>query len=180
MKYLIGGVATVVAGGFLAACAPPANESSEPVAQPAPQIQTRIENRLPVSLNDVMVAMVNQAADPIWVAAWREPETDADWRELERRSTQLVLAGTLLTVPGTGPMDDQWANDPAWVALAERLSTVGRDAVTAVRARNLEAISGVGDDIVEICEACHIAFKPDIPTGGQFGELSPTEADFEE
>ena len=50
----------------------------------------------------------------------------------------------------------------------------------AVSARDMKAISASGDEIVEICEGCHIAFKPDLPTGGKFGELSPTTKDFEE
>lgn len=136
--------------------------------------------RLPVSLNTVMVAMVNQAADPIWVAAWRNPESDADWRELERRAVQLELGGTLLTVPGTGPLDDTWTSDPNWQKWAQQLRDVGTDAVSAVRARDIGAISAVGDAIVEICEGCHMDFKLALPTGGEFGELSPTSADFEE
>ena len=56
----------------------------------------------------------------------------------------------------------------------------GAQAASAVRNRDAQAIAGAGDRIVETCEGCHIAFKPDLPTGGQFGELSPNAADFED
>ncbi len=141
---------------------------------PAPVAQ------LPVSLNEVMVALVNHAADPIWVAAWHSPETDGDWRELERLSYQLEMAGALLTIPGTGPMDQQWTSDPGWRDYANQLREAGEGAVAAVQARDLEAISHSGDVIVEICEGCHFDFKPDMPTGGKFGEISPNEADIEQ
>lgn len=160
-------------------CAEPQQASAPPAPAAAPVETTTVE-RLPVSLNTVMVAMVNQAADPIWVAAWHNPESDADWRELERRAVQLELAGTLLSVPGTGPLDDSWTDNPDWQNWATQLRGVGADAVTAVQARDIEQISAVGDQIVEICEGCHIDFKLPIPTGGEFGELSPTAADFEE
>lgn len=136
-------------------------------------------NRLPVSLNDVMVAMVNQAADPIWVAAWHNPSTDAEWRELERRAYQLQIAGALLTVPGNGPVDDEWVSQANWPKWAGQLRDTGAEAVLAVRRRDLPAISAAGDHIVDVCEGCHAEFKLALPTGGKFGELSPTEADLE-
>ena len=74
----------------------PAIEAAAPAPTPEPNF------RLPVSLNEVMVAMVNNAADPIWMAAWKNPETDADWRALERQAYQLELAGSLIAFPGTG------------------------------------------------------------------------------
>ena len=132
---------------------------------------------LPVSLNEVMVALVNHSADPIWVAAWKNPQSEEDWRELERLAYQIEIAGLLLTMPGTGPMDREWVTKPGWQRLSIRLSQVGKDAVAAARTKDLEAISKVGDELVEVCEACHIAFKPAQPTGGKYGELSPTEAD---
>ncbi len=180
-KILTAALASVA---MTAGCAEQAEQPSAPAAAPAPAPAVEAAPagvmRLPVSLNSVMVAMVNQAADPIWVAAWRNPESDADWRELERRAVQLELGGTLLTVPGTGPLDDNWTSDANWQKWAQQLSDVGAEAVDAVKARDIGAISSVGDAIVEICEGCHIDFKLALPTGGEFGELSPTAEDFEE
>lgn len=153
-------------------------ESDAPLSPPEASA-TQVVTRLPVSLNRVMVAMVNQAADPIWVAAWRNPSTDEDWRELERRAVQLELGGTLLSVPGTGPMDNTWTDSPGWQNWSAQLRDVGASAFAAIKARNFEEISTVGDELVAICEGCHIEFKPTLPTGGEFGELSPTEEDFE-
>ena len=153
---------------------PAVTAAAEAAPVPAPQPE------LPISLNTLMVALVNHAADPIWLAAWRNPQSDRDWRELERLAVQLEVGGALLTMPGTGPLDRTWVADPAWQEWAGRLERAGAGAVKAVQARDLEAIGGVGDEIVEVCEGCHIAFKPALPTGGEFGELSPTAADFEE
>ena len=158
------------------AAAPEAAPAADALSAPAPAAV----NRLPVSLNSLMVALVNQAADPIWVAAWHGPESEADWRELERRAVQLEVAGALLGVPGTGPLDDTWAASAGWQDWSAQLRQTGADAVQAVQARDLQAISAVGDRIVEVCEGCHIEFKPNLPTGGQFGELSPTSEDLED
>ena len=93
---------------------------------------------------------------------------------------QLQVAGALLVIPGNGPMDEAWTADPQWSAWSNRLEAAGERVVKAVAARDLTRIASSGDEIVEICEGCHIAFKPDLPTSGMFGELSPTRADFEE
>ncbi|RLA42238.1 MAG: hypothetical protein DRR06_14955 [Gammaproteobacteria bacterium] len=149
--------------------------AAESAAEPSQAVM-----RLPVSLNTVMVAMINQAADPLWVAAWHQPKTDKEWRELERRAVQLELGGALLSVPGTGPLDDRWTSDEDWKMWADKLRAVGAGAVVAVKARDLKKISLVGDKIVEICEGCHLEFKPALPTGGEFGELSPHADDLKD
>ncbi len=172
----VASVALVVAvlGGALG-CAPPSDppvaDSSPVPAEPA---------RLPVSLNDVMAALVNHAADPIWIAAWHDPETDEEWRDLERHAYQLELAGALLEMPGTGPMDDEWASNPEWLRWARDLRSASELAVAAIEARDQSTISSAGDRIVEVCEGCHFEFKPDMPTGGKFGEISPNAADLED
>ncbi len=172
-------VTMLVAVVLLAACGQDAPAPAPDAGTQQPVASTE-PFRLPVSLNEVMVALVNHAADPIWLAAWRNPETDRDWRKLERMAYQLQVAGALLIVPGNGPQDDVWTSDPQWTAWANQLEAAGDRAVKAVAARDLTRIASAGDEIVNICEGCHMAFKPDLPTSGMFGELSPTAADFEE
>ncbi len=129
--------------------------------------------RLPVSINEVMASLVNHAADPIWVAAWRNPQTDTQWRELEHLAKQLEIGGALLAIPGTGPMDEQWTSNADWRNFADQLSQAAARAVNAARARDVQLIARSGDEIVDVCEACHIAYKPDLPTMNIYGELSP-------
>ena len=153
---------------------------SEPPSAPDEHVIPDVTFRLPVSLNEVMVALVNQAADPLWVSAWNAPGTDGDWRELERRAYQLELAGALIAFPGTGALDQKWAIKSEWKDWSNQLRDVGAMAVAAVQTRNVEEISKVGDLTVEICEGCHADFKLDFPTGGKFGEISPTSDDIED
>ncbi|HDZ08325.1 hypothetical protein [Pseudohongiella sp.] len=127
--------------------------------------------RLPISLNEVMVALVNDAANPIWRADWDEPQTDEEWREVERQAYQIQVGGALLQIPGNGPMDDEWVADPAWNQYAAQMSEAGRHAVRSARAQDQTLIRRAGDDLVASCEACHMAFKPDLPTMDMFGEL---------
>lgn len=126
---------------------------------------------LPVSLNEVMVALINHSADPIWAAMWNNPQTDRDWRELERLAYQVEIGGALLVFPGTGPLDAAWTSNPRWRELSQQLSQDGARAVNAVRSRNMDLMQRAGDQLVETCETCHREFKPDLPTMDMFGEL---------
>lgn len=142
-----------------------------------PEPQETEPFRLPISINEVMASLINHSADPIWIAAWRNPRTDSDWRELEHLSRQLQVGGALLTIPGTGPVDLQWTGRAEWGEYSMALSEAAGRAVNAARSRDVELIGRAGDEIVDICESCHIDFKPDLPTMNIYGELSPTEAD---
>lgn len=133
------------------------------------------EYKLPVSINEVMASLINHSADPIWIAAWRNPQSERDWRELEHLARQLQVGGSLLTIPGTGPVDTMWTGREEWQAYANQLSAAAGRAVNAARTQDVELISRAGDEIVDVCEACHIDFKPDLPTMNIYGELSPTQ-----
>jgi len=150
---------------FVQSCAPSPSQEAE-------------EFHLPVSINEVMASLINHSADPIWVAAWRNPQSEQDWRELEHLARQLQLGGSLLTIPGTGPVDLQWTQRSGWQDYATKLAESGARAVNAARSRDIELIARAGDEIVEICEGCHVDFKPDFPTMNIYGELSPTRDNF--
>ncbi len=57
---------------LVVACGGPPRATPEVPAAAAPPVTLSQAPRLPVSLNDVMVALVNEAADPLWVAAWKQ------------------------------------------------------------------------------------------------------------
>lgn len=131
---------------------------------------------LPVSVNEIKVSLVNKVSDPFWTGKWNAPQNEQDWREVEHLAYQVELGGALMKFQGTGPMDETWINNPDWQQLAEQLSQDGARAVNAVRSRNRELMDRAGAQLIETCEACHRAFKPDLPTLDMYGsqvELPP-------
>lgn len=146
------------------ACAAP----EEPVAEPLLPPPAQIEIPHAVSVNAVMVAVIDHSAHFIWDVA-REgnaPETDADWLKIELHATQLAAGGTLIGLGGTGQADAGWAKLPDWRKFAKELSTDGLLGIEAARDRHYEKVLAVGDLLIENCEACHQMFKPDLPTEG--------------
>jgi hypothetical protein len=119
-----------------------------------------------VSINAMMVALVDHAAHSVWDAATKPPANDNDWQQLEYHAMQLAAAGTLISTGGTGPADPGWVLLPAWQQSSQRLADDGVAALQAARKRDAAALSTVGDRLLENCEGCHKQFKPDVPTEG--------------
>ncbi len=121
-----------------------------------------------VSINAIMVALVDHAGHNLWVVEQegKKPKTDADWDTIEEHAVQLAAAGPAISAGGTGPADSGWINSPNWRAHAQRLSDAGRAASVAAQSKNFEALVTANGQLVEACEGCHKEFKPDLPTEG--------------
>jgi cytochrome c556 len=121
-----------------------------------------------VSINAVMVALVDHAGHELWEAErdGKAPKTDAHWRRIEEHAVQLVAAGPAITVGGTGVSDGTWVKSPDWTKHAQALSDSALKAVNASKAKNLEALATVNRQLVDSCEGCHKQFKPELPTEG--------------
>lgn len=121
-----------------------------------------------VSINAVMVALVDHAGHVLWDAeqAGRAPKTDAEWQELEHHAIQLAAAGPLIALGGTGQADPGWAQAPDWQKYAQELTNVGLVEISAARSKNLESLVKANGQLVEVCESCHKEFKPALPTEG--------------
>ena len=153
---------------FFAGCTPDCPEdpaviaaAPTPAASPTTALSAPPETHaLPLPLRDVMDALVNEAADPMWMAAWQTPETEADWRTLERRARQLQIAGALLAMAGAGPDDAVWTENSEWQESAAALEAAGQMTHDAVVARDLGRIANASDELVAVCENCHRTFRP--------------------
>lgn len=134
--------------------------------------RTQVTTRMPVSISEVMVSQINHAADPFWQYAWATPESDQDWRELERLAYQVQVGALMIKVPGTGPQDETWTSNPEWQQYAERLNQDAARAIAAVRSRDMARVEYTGDQLIETCEACHRTFRPELPALRDYRELT--------
>ena len=112
-----------------------------------------------VSVMELMQQTITPATDQLW-SAYRGPETDAEWREMENAAVTLLAASSLTGVGGTGPMDNDWAQDPAWQAYNQAMIAAGRAALDASKAKDLDALLAAGDILLAPCEGCHQQFNP--------------------
>ena len=161
MRY--GGVLCVLAVG---ACTPATEDTVSDTAQQAPDLVSSVP--LEVSLNAVMVGLVDHASHSIWEAATTEhaPKTDKDWEEVEHHALQIAAAGSVISKAGTGGSDAVWVKTPDWQRYAKELADTGVAAWDAAKKKDMQAVTDVGDRLVMTCEGCHELYKGELPTEG--------------
>lgn len=142
-------------------------------APPAPQSGTQVPSLAPVttprtSINQLMVTMIDNSGHVLWDTEKEgfAPKDDADWLEVEDHATQLVAAGTLLQLGGTGQADNGWIRQVGWKENADLMGDAALAALAAAKKRDPGALTKANGTLVESCESCHKAFKPDAPTEG--------------
>ncbi len=163
---------TIIALGVcsISGCAPemsvetaqPASEAPAPVSAVVPVIT------LPVSLNAVMVSLVDHASEPLWLDAYDPPSSDARWSEAEYNAYQMAVSGKLIQLAGTGPNDIDWVANPEWKTFADEMSAAGMNALNASQAKDVKALNEAGDRLVASCESCHKKFKPSLTSMGLY------------
>ena len=124
---------------------------------------------LPVSTNAAMVALTSQSADYIFAPGNGDmPRNDADWDLVHNAAYDMMLAGKVIQVPGTGQFDAQWVAEDDWKKLSEDLTAAGSEAekLAAEKSTDRAKWQGVGDKLVTSCLECHDKFKPDTPSQG--------------
>ena len=156
LGQLLGMSALLLYGCNTTADQPQANTAPAPAVTPV------------VSINAVMVALVDHASHVLWDVEKKggAPKSDSEWIEIEHHAVQLASAGTLIAAGGTGKADQGWSQSPDWKKYAQQLSEVGLAADKAAGTKNLDGLIKANGRLVETCEGCHKEFKPDLPTEG--------------
>ena len=122
---------------------------------------------VPVSMNALMVTLIDHSAHYIWdYAALERNITDEEWRTVEYYAIQLAGSGPLITLGGSGEMDDTWAETEAWVSYSRTMTNAAMLALDAAKNKDQPLLASTGDVLVASCQGCHDAFKPSVPTEG--------------
>lgn len=107
-----------------------------------------------LSVREVMNTIVAPTTATLW-GAW-DIETDAQWQELEQAAAAVIGAGERIAQGGSGPRDNAWAAEPEWQQYNQQMIDAARTAITAIRARDMDALSSAGNDLLyPPCESCH-------------------------
>ena len=169
--------ASVLVGG-LAAC-------GEQATTAAPE---QTPYKLTATVQDIMDAQVDPAADEIWNSVSsivtangieeKQPRTDEEWEALKLKAFLVIEGGNLLAMPGRRvapegvgldpaelagetPADIQKAmetNRSAWVNLAIGLHDAGLEVMAAINAKNPQQLIDAGEKLDTACENCHMTF----------------------
>ena len=106
------------------------------------------------SMSDLMVKIIYPTSDALFYIETRTPQTDAEWTALEGQALMLAESANLLMMPGRARDQKQWMAD------AKLMLDAGAAAVKAAKAKNVEGIVAVSEQLLESCTSCHKTYRP--------------------
>lgn len=136
-------------GLLLAGCAP----------EPTPF--TRVAD-----VTEVMTAILEPAADTYWDAVgWIDdekgtheiaPASPEEWEAVRNAAFVIAESGNLLMMRGR-------ARDRGeWMTWSDSLVAMGRAAIAAAEARNVNAVFNAGAEVYYVCSGCHARYALDL------------------
>jgi hypothetical protein len=112
-------------------------------------------------IKQLMETTITDASNTIW-NAFDPPTSDEQWKALEAAALKLIEASKITAVGGTGPMDNEWAKQPAWVPFNNAMLAASEAALAAIRAKDHTALLAASDALYPPCEGCHLQFNPGV------------------
>jgi hypothetical protein len=83
-----------------------------------------------------------------------ETKSAKDWEDLRNNALMLAEAANLLMAENRAKDKDRWMKD------ATLLRDVGTKAFKAAKAKDLEGLKALNDDLYEACQSCHEHYRP--------------------
>jgi len=112
-------------------------------------------------IRQLMETTITDTSNAIW-AAYDPPTSDEQWKALEQAALSLVAASKVNAIGGTGPMDNDWAKQPAWKPFNDAMLAASEAALAAIRKKDHEALLAASDALYPPCEGCHLVFNPGV------------------
>jgi hypothetical protein len=128
--------------------------SAQAPASPRTPAPERPPTRNVGSMSDLMVKIIYPASDALFYIESRTPKTDAEWTTLEGQALMVAESANLLMLPGRARDQKQWMAD------AKLMLEAGSAAVKAAKAKNVEGIAALSDQLMESCTSCHKNYRP--------------------
>ena len=106
------------------------------------------------TVSELMVGVVWPISDEVFYISSRTPKNDEEWRLFQGRMLMLAESANLLMMPGRAKDQDGWMKD------AQRLLDAGTAAFEAAKAKDVDKIAGLNDQMYAACVACHNDYRP--------------------
>jgi hypothetical protein len=111
------------------------------------------------SMSQLMINIIYPTSDSIFYVDRNEPKTDLDWNNLTSQAVTLAESGNLLLMPGRARDQENW------VKFSKMMIQAGASAAKAARAKDIEGVRAVNDQLYESCVSCHEQYRRNYPKG---------------
>jgi len=106
------------------------------------------------TMSQLMINIIYPTSDAIFYIDRAVPKTDVEWGALANQALMLGEAGNLLMMPGRARDQGEWMKD------AKMLVDAGAAAFRAARAKDVEALRNLNDQLYAACVVCHEMYRP--------------------
>jgi cytochrome c556 len=107
-----------------------------------------------------MTSTVGPAVQPLWDNGYKDNLTDTDWRDMQQGVARLQASMAAITSGGSVAAEQARAKTPMWQDWTKKMGEQVAAAKAAVDKKDQMGVATAGDNLVEICEGCHMAFDP--------------------
>ncbi|MGD0437728.1 MAG: hypothetical protein ABSB86_14800 [Bryobacteraceae bacterium] len=107
------------------------------------------------SMSQLMVNIIYPTSDALFYIERNPPKTDADWGLISNQALMLAESGNLLMLPGRARDQGNWITD------SKMLVDVGAAAYKLARAKDMQGILDLNDQLTASCVVCHDQYRPD-------------------
>ena len=106
------------------------------------------------TMSQLMVQMIYPTSNDIFYIGRKPPQTDYEWGLVERGALTLAESGNLLLLPGRARDEDKWVKD------TKLLVDVATAALKAARAKDIDAVLALNEQLNTACVTCHQDYRP--------------------
>jgi len=110
------------------------------------------------NMSQLMVDVIYPPSDAIFYVERTPPKNEQDWSVLRTNALTLAESGNLLMMGSRARDQGDWIKD------AKLLVDAGNAAYKAARAKDLNAVVAVNDQLYAACVTCHQQYRPNYRT----------------
>ncbi len=106
------------------------------------------------TMKDLMLDYIFPTSNELFYVSRNEEKSEKDWVDLRRNILMMAEAANLLMAENRARDNDRWMKD------AQLLWDVGDKAYKMAKAKDLEGLKSLNDDLYESCQSCHEHYRP--------------------
>jgi hypothetical protein len=139
--------------------------AAAPAARPAPV----------GTMSELMLKVIYPYSDAMFYIQRSPPKNEIEWNELQGKALALAEFGNVMMMQGRARDQDQWLRD------AKLLAEAGAAAFRLAKAKDVEGIVGLNEQLVMSCTSCHMHYRPNYgrrrpPAQGSPAQGSPAQS----
>jgi hypothetical protein len=111
------------------------------------------------TMSELMIKILYPTSDAVFYITTRTPASEAEWNDLQGKTLMLAESANLLLMPA------HMRDEKQWVADAKLLREAGAAAYKAAKAKDVDALDALNDQLYQSCVQCHLHYRPNYGRG---------------